>query len=149
MFAAIGGLGLALGADYASGSLTAVGPGFLPRLLSWGLVVLGFAIAATSFRLKPEATFACVASGFSRLFRPLACVTLGITAFALLIDPFGLLVAGAALLVIGAGASDEFRWRETALLAAVLLVFSWLLFVWGLGLPIPTWPAPSGVEGPR
>src|SRR5262245_48180744 len=101
MFAAIGGLGLVLGADYIIGSLNSLGPGFLPRLLSWSLIALGTAIAVTGRRkgigppeggphVRPDA-------------RALACVTAGIFAFAILIDSAGLLIAGGALLLIGAG----------------------------------------------
>ena len=138
LFAAIGGLGLVLGADYSAGSLASVGPGFLPRLLSWSLVALGTIIAVRGRRkgasppeggpyVRPDA-------------RALVFVTSGIIAFAMLIDSAGLLIAGGSLLVIGAGASHEFRWREVTVLAVVLLLFSWALFVSALGLPIPTWP---------
>jgi hypothetical protein len=134
MFAGIGGLGLVLGADYSTGSLDAIGPGFLPRLLSWSLVALGVIIAVADLR-KSE-TGPPEGGPHVRI----VCVTAGIVAFAVLIDPFGLLIAGGTLLVIGACASQEFRWREVMALAATLLLFAWALFVAALGLPIPTWP---------
>src|SRR5262245_38895074 len=143
MFAGIGGLGLVLGADYSTGSLDALGPGFLPRLLSWSLLALGGIIAVAALRKGEAGPY--VVFGFSRTSgltrtRALVCVTTGIIAFAMLIDPFGLLIAGGTLLVIGAFASQEFRWREVMALAATLLLFAWALFVSALGLPIPTWP---------
>ena len=142
MFAGIGGLGLVLGADYSAGSLDAVGPGFLPRLLSWGLIALGTLIAVRPPRsghyVHADAR-SYVVSGFSRT-RAIVCITAGIIAFSLLIDASGLLIAGAALLAIGAAASHESRGREVIVLGAVLLLFSWALFIWALGLPIPTWP---------
>lgn len=135
MFAGIGGLGLVLGADYSAGSLDAVGPGFLPRLLSWGLIALGTLIA-----IGPPKGGSPPPEASARRTRAIVCVTAGIIAFSLLIDASGLLIAGAALLAIGAAASHESRWLEVIVLAAVLLLFSWALFVWALGLPIPTWP---------
>jgi Na+/H+-dicarboxylate symporter len=50
----------------------------------------------------------------------------------------------AALLVligVSAYASHEFRLREIVPLAAFLVVLVLAVFVWGLGLVIPIWPA--------
>ena len=38
-------------------------------------------------------------------------------------------------------AGDEFKWRGVLIAAAVLTVFSWLIFVAGLKLTIPLTPA--------
>jgi hypothetical protein len=53
----------------------------------------------------------------------------------------GLAVALLALVVISSLAGEEFDWKESALVAAVLIVSSWVLFVRGLGLQFPMWPA--------
>jgi hypothetical protein len=53
----------------------------------------------------------------------------------------GLAVALLALVVISSLAGEHFDPKESALVAAILIVASWLLFVRGLGLQFPMWPA--------
>jgi hypothetical protein len=50
-------------------------------------------------------------------------------------------VATCALIVVGALGGHEFRWKEVLILCVVLCVFSWGVFIKGLGLPFPLWPA--------
>jgi hypothetical protein len=38
-------------------------------------------------------------------------------------------------------AGDEFHWGEALINAVVLTIGSWLIFIKGLGLTIPVWPA--------
>jgi len=64
-----------------------------------------------------------------------------IAAFALLLSAAGLAVALLALVVISSLAGKDFDLKESALVATVLIVASWLLFVRGLGLQFPLWPA--------
>ena len=51
------------------------------------------------------------------------------------------LVATAALVYIAAFGGHEFKWKEVTILYVVLIVFSVLVFVKGLTLPFPLWPA--------
>ncbi|MFL5458954.1 MAG: tripartite tricarboxylate transporter TctB family protein, partial [Myxococcales bacterium] len=83
-----------------------------------------------------------VNSGVERIhFKPITLVLGAIAAFALLLNAAGLAVALLALVVISSLAGEEFDWKESALVAAVLIVSSWVLFVRGLGLQFPMWPA--------
>jgi hypothetical protein len=133
MFAAFGALGVALGAGYRMGTAARMGPGYLPRLLSWTLVALGAAVMLRGVLGAAER----VERG---RWRPLVLITLAIVAFALLIDPLGLLAAGAALILVGATAAPRFDWRETLAATALLLALSAAIFVWGLQLPITLLP---------
>ena len=45
-----------------------------------------------------------------------------------------------ASLVVSAYATDEIRWIETLIWAAVLTLFCSLLFPYGLNLPLQLWP---------
>jgi hypothetical protein len=45
-----------------------------------------------------------------------------------------------ALVVVGALASRDSRLLEAAAAAIVLVILTLLIFVWGVGLPIPVWP---------
>jgi uncharacterized membrane protein YqjE len=49
------------------------------------------------------------------------------------------------LVLIASLAGDEFHWGEVMVNAAVLTVFSWVIFIWGLGLTIPLWPSIGGL----
>ena len=60
--------------------------------------------------------------------------------FALLLPKGGLALATFATLACSTFAVSGFRWRESLLFAVVLTVFTVLLFVNGLGLPLAVWP---------
>lgn len=133
MFVAFGALGIVLGAGYRMGTPARMGPGYLPRLLSWTLVALGALIMLRGVISEHEA----IERG---RWRPIVLITIAIVAFALLIDPMGLLAAGAGLIVVGAFAAPPFKWQETLAATVVLIALSAAVFVWGLQLPITLLP---------
>ena len=134
MFAGWGILGLWVARDYPMGSALRMGPGYLPRLLCWGLIVLGAIIAIRGAIVAGEK--------LERWhWRPLLIVSVAVLSFALLLEPGGLLVATLALVVIGAFGGPEFRLREALLLAAGLAAGAVFIFVYGLKLPMPIWPS--------
>jgi putative tricarboxylic transport membrane protein len=67
-------------------------------------------------------------------------ITAATLIFAVSVRPVGLVVASFVSLVVSAYASDEIRWIETIIWAAVLTLFCSLLFPWGLNLPLQLWP---------
>ena len=62
------------------------------------------------------------------------------SAVAFLLPKGGLALATLATLACSTFAISGFRWRESLLFAVVLTVFTVLLFVNGLGLPLAVWP---------
>jgi hypothetical protein len=134
MFLGFGIAGLWFARDYPMGSALRMGPGYVPRLLCWGLVVLGVVIALR----------AAITAG-ERIerwhWRPLAIVSIAVLSFALLLEPGGLLVATLAIVVIGAFGGPQFRLVEALILAAGLAAGAVALFVYGLKLSLPIWPA--------
>ncbi|MBS1162900.1 MAG: hypothetical protein H6R03_796, partial [Burkholderiaceae bacterium] len=74
-------------------------------------------------------------------FGPLAVVLGAVALFALLLRPAGLVAALTVLIGVSAYASHEFRLREVVPLAAFLVVLVLAVFIWGLGLVVPVWPA--------
>ena len=60
--------------------------------------------------------------------------------FAITVRPIGLVLASFVSLMVSAYATDEHRWVETIIWAAVLTLFCSLLFPWGLNLPLQLWP---------
>ena len=79
------------------------------------------------------------------LYRPeargLVLISAGCVAYGYLMKPLGLVGATAALVYVSAFGGHEFRWKEVTILYVILMLFSWLVFVKGLSLPFPVWPA--------
>jgi len=67
-------------------------------------------------------------------------VVAGTLIFAGTIRPLGLVFASFISLMVSAYATDEIRWIETIIWAAVLTLFCSLLFPYGLNLPLQLWP---------
>ena len=118
---------------YAMGSALRMGPGYFPALLGGLLIFLGLVILAKSLVLDGPKVAAFH-------FKPLVLVSLSVVAYGYLMKPGGLAVATAAAVFIGALAGHEFKWKEVAVVAVVLVIFSWLVFVRGLTLPFPMCP---------
>lgn len=128
-FIALGTFGLWLGWDYAFGTAARMGPGFVPKLLCWLLVVTGAVIAAAGLIRRGP--------GMDRWdLRPLAFVLAAVLVFGALIERSGLVAATIGLVLVGAAGSAETRWVETLILSAALALASVLIFVRGLGLPL-------------
>jgi putative tricarboxylic transport membrane protein len=69
------------------------------------------------------------------LFITAATIVFGVT-----VRPLGLVFASFISLMVSAYATDEIRWIETIIWAAVLTLFCGLLFPYGLNLPLQLWP---------
>ena len=54
---------------------------------------------------------------------------------------FGMAIGLPLLVIISSLAGDEFRWKDVLLNSLVLTVGSWIVFILGLKLVIPLWPA--------
>jgi len=121
-------------AHYQMGSAVRMGPGYFPAVLGGLLVVLGAVVIVKSLAVDGPKV-----APFH--FRPLVLVSLSVLAYGYLMQPGGLAVATAAAVFIGALAGHEFRWKEVSVVALVLVLFSWLVFVKGLTLPFPMCPS--------
>lgn len=133
MFIAIGALGLYLARNYPVGTALRMEPGYVPRLLCWGIIGVGVITAARG-----------LLSGDTALerwhWRPLVFVLGGLIAFRYLIEPGGLIAATVVCVVLGALGSREFKMTDSLLLAAGLAVATVALFIYALGLPMRMWP---------
>jgi len=133
MFAAFGVAGLWFGRELPVGAALRMGPGYMPRLLCYGLLLLGVVIAAKGAIVAGER--------IERWhWRPLVVVSIAVLTFALLLEPAGLVVATAAIVLIGALGGPQFRLFEVLALAAGLAIAAVALFVIALKLPMPIWP---------
>jgi hypothetical protein len=134
LFVAFGAAGLWFGRDDPRGTALRMGPGYLPFLLSWGLVLLGGVIAVRGVTAAGQKLTAWH-------LRPFVLVLAAVLAFALLIEPAGLAIATAAIVLVGAAGGPEFRPAEAVALALGLAAGAVALFVYGLKLSMPIWPA--------
>jgi hypothetical protein len=111
-----------------------MGPGYLPTLLSWGLIGLGGLIALRGILQEGEAV------GGWRL-RPLVFVLAAVGVFALAIESLGLALTVFAATVLSAFARDNFRIAETLGLALLLAAGAVAIFIYGLSLPLSAFPS--------
>ena len=135
MFMVFGLFFLGWGAThYQMGTAVRMGPAYFPVVLGGLQAVLGLLIFLESFALEGPAV-----PQFH--FRPLILISIGCIAYGYFMKPLGLTGATAALVFISAFGGHEFKWKEVTILYVILMVFSWAVFVKGLTLPFPMWPA--------
>ena len=72
--------------------------------------------------------------------RPIVVVTAALIAFGLTLERIGLVLSIVLMVAIASLATRALKPWETAAAAAGLIVLSWSIFIFGLGLPIPVWP---------
>lgn len=118
---------------YDVGSFTGMGPGFVPLMLGIGLVLLCALILWREPAATPDPAGG-QASGIA--WRPFCAVTAGILAWVLLAESAGFLIATVAQVVLSALALPAPRWRGTIILAGILAIAGYLLFVVQLGVPL-------------
>ncbi|HYG54947.1 MAG TPA: tripartite tricarboxylate transporter TctB family protein [Burkholderiales bacterium] len=94
----------------------------------WGLIIGTAIVTALTIWKRPGA-------------KPLVLISAACVVYGYVMKPFGLVLATLLLVVISAFGGHEFKWREVAILYVLLIIFSVLVFVKGLTLPFPLWPA--------
>jgi hypothetical protein len=138
MFIGIGGF-FAIWAltHYQMGTAVRMGPAYFPTVLGGMLGVLGLFVLIESFAIDGPPVPAMS-------MRPLILISLACVVYGYLMKPLGLVISTAALVFISAYGGHEFKFKEVAILYVVLIIFSVLVFVKGLTLPFPLWPAAFG-----
>lgn len=122
---------------YSMGAAAKMGPGYFPLILGGLLTVLGVIILIQSLVVESEDGEV----GLLVIVKPAILVFGSIGAFALLLRPGGLVVAIFEIILVSSFASHEARLKESVISAIVLCIVSLVIFVYGLNLQIPVWPA--------
>lgn len=135
------GIGFAWGAlNYSFGSSARPGPAYFPFGLGILLAALG---ALTLFESLTIETDGGDPIGHIA-WKPLVIIVGSIALFGLLLPRLGMVISLPILVITSAMAGDEFHWGEALVNAVVLTVGSWAVFILGLKLVIPLWPAFAG-----
>ena len=144
MFLMVGG-GFAIGAtDYTIGTAERMGPGYFPLLLGVLLAILGAVIFASSLIIEfPEGDKVDKIA-----WRPLIYILGANLLFGILLGglrpiglpSLGLILAIVTLVIVASKAGVEFNWKSVLVLAFVLSLGSYLIFIKLLNLQIPVWP---------
>jgi Tripartite tricarboxylate transporter TctB family len=131
LYVAFGVAAIWIGRNYSFGTAGRMGPGYFPNVLGGLLLIIGGVALVRSF-IEPGEGIGAIA------WKPLFLVLLATFLFGVLINTAGLLVALPALVLVSAAASQKFRfeWGASAGLVG-LLAFCSLVFVKGLGVPMP------------
>ncbi|HVV92434.1 MAG TPA: tripartite tricarboxylate transporter TctB family protein [Hyphomicrobiales bacterium] len=133
IFGFFGACGLWFGRDLRIGSPEAMGPGFLPWMLS--IILLGFAAILfwRSIAIEgPKVERPGLRSNFFVLF--------AIVAFGLTIERLGLVIATILCVGLASLAARDMRWKEAIALSLGMAVFAVVVFIYGLNQYLDIWP---------
>jgi hypothetical protein len=144
VFIVTGG-GFAWGATtYKIGDGARMGPGYFPLLLGVLLMLLGAVVAFKGMAIETED-----GDRIGKwMWRPVGFIVAANVAFGVLlgglpsikIPAMGMVLAIYALTLIGARAGSEFKLKEVLVLATILVIGSYLVFIMLLKLQIQVWP---------
>ena len=119
-----------IGQDYPMGSAGRMGPAYFPTILGSLLILIGFIGVVRSFLHDGEAVG-------KFYIKEIILILSAVLLFGVLMRGAGLVPAVVVLILLSAYASPKFRWRDNLLLAVGLAIFSVVVFVKLLGLPMP------------
>ncbi|HEY1059294.1 MAG TPA: tripartite tricarboxylate transporter TctB family protein [Limnobacter sp.] len=130
LYLLVGAAAVWLGDDYPMGTAVRMGPGYFPIVLGYLLAGIGLLCVLRAFVQAGDPL-----EGFA--WTKVAWVTVAVTAFGLIVQGAGLAAAVAAVVVLSALASRHFSWKWSVGIAVGSAVFCALVFVKGLGIPMP------------
>ncbi|MFW5680107.1 MAG: tripartite tricarboxylate transporter TctB family protein [Pseudomonadota bacterium] len=128
----IGAAVLWLASDYRVGTLRRLGPGFFPLLLGAALVVVGLVLP-----FAPDADRARRFVLARSDLRAAACVLGGILVFVPVLEASGVLPASFLATLVVSFATPHVAFTKRVVAAAAVALICALLFVQGLGMPLP------------
>lgn len=132
------GVVFAIGAtSYSFGTAIRPGPGYFPFGLGIILALLGGVVLFSAFTSKRTD-----GDPIGRIpWRPLLCIVGALVFFGFALPRLGFLISFPVMIVLTSAGGSEFTWRDALLNALILTVMSYVIFIYGLQLTIPLWPA--------
>jgi hypothetical protein len=113
------------------GTSLKMGPGYFPTVLGYIMTAFGLYVMVRGLikgKEKVEGVWG---------IRPVVMVSMGLAAFGLVMDYLGLIPALIVMIFISALGGPEFKFKEVLILAVVMTVVSWGIFIYGLNMPLP------------
>lgn len=131
IYTSFGAAGMYVARDYGMGEASRMGPGYFPTVLSALLILFGVIAIGRSVVVRGDDIGALA-------LKPAALVIGATVAFGFLLPRAGLLLALPVLILVSAAASVRFHFGVKPLAAmGGLIAFCALVFVKGLGVPMP------------
>lgn len=131
LYVAFGVSAVVIARDYGMGTALKMGAAYFPTVLGILLTLIGIISLVRSFIQA--------GSPIGRLaFKGLLLVVGSTLVFGLIVRGAGLAIALPVFVIMSAYASVHFRWGRSLALAAGLTLFCILVFLKGLGVPLPT-----------
>ena len=130
MFFVVGAIAIVVAWDYPFGSNLRMGPGYFPVILGCIMLGLGLIIMLQGLRNNEK-----IQGNWS--IRALILLPFSLVIYGILMEVTGFIPSLVALIFVSAASGREFKFREVLMMTAILLPFSWVIFIWGLGLPYP------------
>jgi hypothetical protein len=125
-----GSSALIIARNYPMGTAIKMGASYFPTVLGGLMIVIGIISLVRSFLVTGTPIGSYTIKG-------LALVVASTVLFGLLVRGAGLVIALPLLVLVSAYASRRFRWIPSLILAAGLTLFCVLVFLKGLGIPLP------------
>jgi hypothetical protein len=126
----VGSTALILSRDYDMGTAVKMGPAYFPTILSILLMVIGIISVLRSF-FKSGSPIGVVA------WKGLVLIIVSTLLFGMIVRGAGLLIALPLLVILSASASARFSWKISLAEAAGITIFCIVIFLKGLGVPLP------------
>lgn len=114
------------------GAASRMGPGFFPTIIAGLIAAMGLLIAARALVIRGPAIE-------RPQLRPILFLMIALAVFGALTDVAGIVVSTMLLIGLAACARSGVKPLETLLLAIGLAAFIVLVFIYGLGQPLPIW----------
>lgn len=125
-----GSTALFIGRDYPMGTALRMGPAYFPSLLGGALILIGAIAVIRSFVVQGAAVGALA-------WRKAALIAGSVVLFGFTVRGLGVAIALPLLIISSASASSRFSWRASIVMATGLTIFCILVFIKGLGVPLP------------
>ena len=130
IYIAFGLTAVIIARDYSMGTTLKMGPSYFPTVLGSLLILIGIVSVVRSFIQAGTPIGRFAAKG-------VFLVVVSTLVFGLIVRGAGLAVALPVFVIMSAYASVHFRWGPTLAVAAGLTAFCILVFLKGLGVPLP------------
>jgi len=126
----VGSAALIISRDYDMGTAVKMGPAYFPTILSVLLMIIGIISVLRSF-LKSGSPIGVIA------WKGLVMIVASTFLFGMIVRGAGLIIALPLLVIVSASASARFSWKSSLAEAVGITVFCIVIFLKGLGVPLP------------